>query len=255
LLAAVEIQSELDAAVRDSFFVHEAINENLEAKQNLFSTLDRICKPEVVLATNTSSLKLSDVFSRVRHRDRVIGVHYITPAHIVRLVELIRADFTPPELVQWARDFLKTIDRIGVVCTDTPGFLDNRLQYALLSEVYRILEEGVASRDDIDAMVRLSLGPRLALWGPLLTEDLVVSKKTTADVWDYLEAKTRDEKFRRPAAVTRFVADGKLGAISGEGWYRFGSDYASVVSARDSQLKAALEYLGQNDRLDEFKAS
>src|SRR5689334_2751242 len=127
LLAAVEIQSELDAAVRDSFFVHEAINENLEAKQNLFSTLDRICKPEVVLATNTSSLKLSDVFSRVRHRDRVIGVHYITPPHIVRLVELIRADFTPPELVQWARDFLKTIDRIGVVCTDTPGFLVNRL--------------------------------------------------------------------------------------------------------------------------------
>jgi 3-hydroxybutyryl-CoA dehydrogenase len=151
----------------------------------------------------------------------VIGVHYVTPAHIVNLVELITAEFTPRTLVEWGLEFLKTIEHIGVVCTDEPGFLINRLQYALLSEAYRIVEAGIASRDDVDKAVRLSLGPRLALWGPLLTEDLVVSKKTSAPIWDYLYEKTRDEKFRRPAAITKFVESGRLGAITGKGWYRF----------------------------------
>lgn len=255
LLAGVETESRLEKAVEHSFFVHEAIHENLEAKQELFSKLDQICDPDVVLGTNTSSLKLSEIFKDVRQRNRVIGVHYITPAHIIRVVELITADFTPPTLVKWARNFLKTIDRVGVVCTDTPGFLVNRLQYALLSEAYRIIEEGVASRDDVDKTVKLSLGPRLALWGPLLTEDLVVSKKTSAAVWDYLYHKTQHEKFRRPAAITEFVEANRLGAISGRGWYRFEGNYASVISSRDGQLQSLLDWLAENDRVQEFKIS
>ena len=255
ILAGIETVSRLEDAVRDAFFVHEVIHENMRAKQELFARLDAVCKPQVVLATNTSSLKLSEIFRDVRHRERVIGVHYIMPAHMVRIVELIRADFTPASLVQWGKDFLRTIDRVGVVCTDTPGFLVNRLQYALVSEAYRIVEEGVATRDDVDQAYRLSLGPRLALWGPLLTEDLVVSKKTCAAVWDYLHDKTGAEKFRRPRTVTDFVDAGKLGAISGSGWYQFGADHASTVSSRDRQLKALLDWLSQNERLGEFKAS
>jgi len=185
----------------------------------------------------------------------VIGVHYITPAHIVNLVELITAEFTPKTLVDWGLNFLATIRHIGVVCSEEPGFLVNRLQYALLSEAYRIVEAGIASRDDVDKAMRLSLGPRLALWGPLLTEDLVVSKKTSAPIWDYLYEQTHDEKFRRPAAVTKFVESGTLGAITGEGWYRFDADYATVVLTRDAQLKSLLEWLSQNDRLEVFRAS
>jgi 3-hydroxybutyryl-CoA dehydrogenase len=255
ILAGIETVPALEDALADSFFVHEVIHENMAAKQELFAKLDRICRPEVVLGTNTSSLKLSEIFRDVRHRDRVIGVHYITPAHIVRIVELIRADFTPPSLVQWGQDFLRTIDRVGVVCTDTPGFLVNRLQYALVSEAYRIVEEGVASRDDVDQAYRLSLGPRLALWGPLLTEDLVVSKKTCAAVWDYLHGKTGDEKFRRPRTVTEFLEAGRLGAVSGSGWYQFGTDHPSIVSSRDRQLKALLDWLSHNERTGEFKVS
>lgn len=255
IFANVEIETDLAKAVKDAFFVHEVIHEDLAAKQSLFEMLDRICGPDVVLGTNTSSLKLSDICKSVSNRNRVIGVHYITPAHIVRVVELIVADFTPQALVDWGKEFLQTIDHVGVVCTDTPGFLVNRLQYALVSEAYRIVEEGAASRDDVDTTMRLSIGPRLALWGPLLTEDLVVSKKTTADVWDYLYSKTQDDKFRRPVGVTRFVQQGHLGAIAGEGWYRFGRDYASLIASRDSQLKSLLDWLAQNDRTKEFAAS
>src|SRR5262245_37146918 len=255
ILGNVETKADLDEAIKYSFFVHEAINENLEAKQQLFAKLDEACPASVVLGTNTSSYRLSEICSHVRKRERVIGVHYITPAHIVNLVELITAEFTPKALVDWGLGFLQTIKHVGVVCTEEPGFLVNRLQYALLSEAYRIVEEGIASRDDVDKAVRLSLGPRLALWGPLFTEDLVVSKKTSAPIWDYLYEKTRDEKFRRPAAITKFVETDRLGAIAGEGWYRFEADYASIVLARDAQLKSLLDWLRQNDRLEEFKAS
>jgi len=255
VLANIDAEASLEDAVRHSFFVHEAIHENLQAKQQLFSTLDRICDPDVVLATNTSSYRLSELCKHVGHRDRIIGVHYITPAHIINVVELIVADFTPAALVEWGHKFLGTIGHIGVVCTDTPGFLVNRLQYALLSEVYRVVEEGVASRDDVDKAIRLSLGPRLALWGALLTEDLVVSKKTTAAVWDYLHQATQREIFQQPAALNGFVESGRLGAIAGAGWYRFGEDYASIVASRDAQLKALLSWLAQNDRISDFEIS
>jgi 3-hydroxybutyryl-CoA dehydrogenase len=255
ILAGVKTEADLDKAIRYSFFVHEAIHENLEAKQQLFARLDATCPSSVVLGTNTSSYKLSEICRDVRQRERVIGVHYVAPAHIVSVVELITAEFTPKTLVEWGLNFLKTINHVGVVCTDQPGFLINRLQYALLSEAYRIVEEGIAARDDVDKAVRLSLGPRLALWGPLLTEDLVVSKKTSAPIWDYLYEKTGEEKFRRSAAVTNFVQSGRLGAITGEGWYRFDRDYASIVVSRDAQLKSLLYWLSRNDRLEEFKAS
>jgi 3-hydroxybutyryl-CoA dehydrogenase len=255
ILGKVITEADLDKAIKYSFFIHEAIHENLEAKQQLFAKLDDACPASVVLGTNTSSYRLSEICRNVRQRERVIGVHYITPAHIVNLVELITAEFTPKTLVEWGLNFLKTIKHVGVVCTEEPGFLVNRLQYALLSEAYRVVEDGIASRDDVDKAVRLSLGPRLALWGPLFTEDLVVSKKTSAPIWDYLYEKTHDEKFRRPVAITRFVESGRLGAITGKGWYRFNADYAAVVLSRDTQLKSLLNWLSQNDRLEEFRAS
>lgn len=101
----------------------------------------------------------------------------------------------------------------------------------------------------------MSLGPRLALWGLLLTEDLVVSKKTSAPIWDYLYEKTVDEKFRRPPAITRFLESDRLGAINGKGWYDFETDYTSIVLSRDAQLKSLLSWLDENERVDEFKAS
>ena len=209
--------------------------------------LDRICPREVVVATNTSSFLLSDICRDVKHRDRVLGIHYITPAHVIRAVELIYADFTPPALVEWGRKFLATIDHVGVVCRERPGFLINRIQFALLSEIYRIMDEGLASRDDVDTAVRLSLGPRLALWGPLLTEDLVVNKKTSLAVTEYLHEQTGDPNFAARPVLRRLVDEGSAGAISGKGWYEFEADYPTVVSRRDRQLSDLLTWLRQKD--------
>lgn len=247
ILSNVVPQTQLEEAVDGAFLVHEIVQEVLMVKQELFARLDRICDPQIVIATNTSSFLLTDICRDVKHRERILGIHYITPGHVIRAVELIYADFTPPTLVEWGRQFLKTIDHVGVACRERPGFLVNRLQFALLSEVYRIMDEGLATRDDVDTAMRLSLGPRLALWGPLLTEDLVVNKKTSLAVTEYLHEQTGDPNFAARPVLRALVDSGSVGAISGKGWYEFQADYASVVSSRDKQLQDLLEWLRVND--------
>jgi 3-hydroxybutyryl-CoA dehydrogenase len=249
ILESVDTEIKLEEAINGAFLVHEVIQEVLPAKQELFGLLDRSCRQDVIIATNTSSFLLSDISRDVRQRDRVIGIHYITPAHVIRAVELIYADFTPAPLVEWGRRFLTTIDHVGVACRERPGFLINRLQFALLSEVYRIMDEGLASRDDVDTAVRLSLGPRLALWGPLLTEDLVVNKKTSVSVTEYLNQQTGDPNFAVRPVLRRLVQEGYLGAVAGKGWYEFEASYPSVVSRRDAQLKELLGWLQLKDPL------
>lgn len=247
ILNNVSGAAQLDAALDGAFLVHEVVQEVLPVKQELFGVLDRLCPPDVVLATNTSSFLLSDLCRDVKQRERVLGIHYITPAHVIRAVELIYADFTPQTLVDWGRKFLATIDHVGVACRERPGFLINRIQFALLSEIYRIMDEGLASRDDVDTAVRLSLGPRLALWGPLLTEDLVVNKKTSLAVTEYLYEQTGDPNFAARPVLRHLVEQGHAGAISGKGWYEFEADYPTVVSSRDSQLQELLGWLRQKN--------
>lgn len=249
ILDRVSTEPDLEAAIDRAFLVHEVVQEVLAVKQELFATLDRLCPPDIVLGTNTSSYLLSDICRDVRHRERVLGIHYITPAHIIPAVELIFADFTPPSLLDWGRSFLATIDHVGVACRERPGFLVNRLQFALLSEVYRIMDEGLASRDDVDTAMRLSLGPRLALWGPLLTEDLVVNKKTSLAVTEYLHEQTGDPNFAGRPVLRNLIDEGRVGAIAGKGWYDFDAEYPAVVASRDRQLHDLLTWLRRQDPL------
>jgi 3-hydroxybutyryl-CoA dehydrogenase len=109
------------------------------------------------------------------------------------------------------------------------------------------MDEGLASRDDVDTAVRLSLGPRLALWGPLLTEDLVVNKKTSLAVTEYLHEQTGDANFAARPVLRRLVNEGKAGAVTGQGWYEFETSYQTVVTRRDAQLKELLAWLRQQD--------
>lgn len=252
IFARVTPQTSLDAAVEGAFLVHEIVQEVLSVKQNLFAALDSICPPDTVLATNTSSYLLSDICEEVTHKSRVIGIHYVTPPHIVRAVEIITSPFTPPALVDWARQFVRSIDHVGVACVERPGFLINRIQFAMLAEVHRIVDEGLATREEVDAAVRLSLGPRLALWGPLLTEDLVASKKTVLAVGTYLHEQTGDPNFAVRSVVRGMVEEGKLGATTGEGWYKFGVDSATIASRRDAQLKELLEWLDRKNPVGEI---
>ena len=245
IVGRVRLVDTLEAAVAQAELVHEVIQENLELKQDLFKKLDQLCPPGVVLASNTSSFLLSHLCRDVVRKERVVGIHYITPAHIVQAVEIIVADFTPPELISWARAFVARIDHVPVVCREKPGFLINRMQFALMAEIHRIVDEGLASAEDVDNAIRLSLGPRWALWGGLACEDLVASKQTAVAMLEYMHAQTGLPQYQTTATLRRLVSENKLGAATGQGWFEWRRPNAELVMERDRQLAEMLAWLAE----------
>jgi len=249
ILGRVTTVANLAAAVDGVFLAHEVAQEDLAVKQALFEQLDRLCPPQVVFGTNTSSFRLTHLCERVQHRERVIGIHYVSPAHVIKAVEVIVADFTPPALITWAQDFLASIDHVGVVCRENPGFLVNRIQLAMLAEIHRIVDEGLATPQDIDAAVRLSLGPRWALWGALMCEDLVVSKRTALAALDYMRDQTGVDSYASTPTLRDMIARGEQGAIAGKGWYDWDAPYPDIVRERDRQLQKILGWLDAEDAM------
>ena len=245
IVGRVRLVDTLEAAVAQAELVHEVIQENLELKQDLFKKLDQLCPPGVVLASNTSSFLLSHLCRDVVRKERVVGIHYITPAHIVQAVEIIVADFTPPELISWARAFVARIDHVPVVCREKPGFLINRMQFALMAEIHRIVDEGLASAEDVDNAIRLSLGPRWALWGGLACEDLVASKQTAVAMLEYMHEQTGQPQYQTTATLRRLVSENKLGAATGQGWFEWRRPNAELVMERDRQLAEMLAWLAE----------
>ncbi len=245
----------LRGAVADTHLVHEVIQEDLALKQALFLELDRLCDPAVVLATNTSSFLLSHLCRDVVHKDRVIGIHYITPAHIVPLVEVIVADFTPPELITWARAFVAAIGHVAVVCRENPGFLINRIQGTMTAEIHRIVDEGLATVEDVDTAIRLSLGPRWALWGALACEDMIVSKKTVLAMLEYMHGQTGQAHYQPTAILRRLVQEGKLGAATGQGWVGWDKPNAELVIERDRQLADMFGWLSDRDAMAQLRGA
>ena len=245
IVGRVRLVDTLEAAVAQAELVHEVIQENLELKQDLFRKLDQLCPPGVVLASNTSSFLLSHLCRDVVRKERVVGIHYITPAHIVQAVEIIVADFTPPELISWARAFVARIDHVPVVCREKPGFLINRMQFALMAEIHRIVDEGLAIAEDVDNAIRLSLGPRWALWGGLACEDLVASKQTAVAMLEYMHAQTGQPQYQTTATLRQLVSENKLGAATGQGWFEWRRPNAELVMERDRQLAEMLAWLAE----------
>jgi 3-hydroxybutyryl-CoA dehydrogenase len=249
ILDSVERNSSLQDSVRNAFLVHEVIHEDVDAKRTLFRQLDAICAPEVILATNTSSYLLSEICGDLAGRERVIGIHYVSPAHLIRAVEIITADFTGKALIEQSREFVGSIDHVGIVCKERPGFLINKIQYALKAECQRIVEEGIASVGDIDAAVRLAIGPRLALWGPMMQEDLNASKRTVLAVTEYIHQMTGEAHYASTEVLRTLAARGQTGASAGAGWYRWDADYEKSVRERDRQLGELVEWLRTHERL------
>ncbi|MEC9341769.1 MAG: 3-hydroxyacyl-CoA dehydrogenase family protein [Pseudomonadota bacterium] len=255
ILGRVDTVGNLAEAVAGVSMAHEVAQEDLATKQALFEQLDGLCPPEVVLGTNTSSFRLTHLCERVKHKERVIGIHYITPAHIIKAVEVIVADFTSEETIAWAHAFLASIDHVGVQCRESPGFLVNRIQLAMLAEIHRIVDEGLSTPEDIDAAIRLSLGPRWALWGALLCEDLVVNKRTALAVFDYMRDQTGVDYYESTPTLREMIGRGEQGAISGKGWYEWEAPYPEVVRERDRQLAEILAWLENRRPLDSLGAS
>lgn len=214
-LAALSTTADRDEAIRGAGIVIEAVPERLELKRDLLAHAAGTAAPGALLATNTSSLSIARIAEGVDRPERVIGMHFFNPVHIMALVEIVRGPDTSDATVERARALADRLDKTPIVVTDSPGFASSRLGIALGLEAIRMVEEGVASPEDIDTA--MTLGYRHPM-GPLRLTDLV-GLDVRLDIARYLHRELGTSRFEPPALLERMVEEGKLGKKSGEGFY------------------------------------
>src|SRR5262245_56078596 len=200
-----------------SDLVIEAVVENLDAKREVFSKLDALLAPDAVLASNTSSLSITEIASFARRPERVLGLHFFNPVPIMKLVEVIRALATGDAAFARARAFVEQVGKTAVIAKDTPGFVVNRLLVPYLLDAVRVLESGVASREDIDNGMKLGCGHPM---GPLTLLDFV-GLDTTYYIANIMFEKFRQPMYAPPPLLKRMVLAGHLGRKSGRGFYDY----------------------------------
>ncbi len=198
--------------------VIEAAPEDLPLKQKVLADLDRICPAATILASNTSSLSLVDLARATGRPDKVIGLHFFNPVPLMKLCELVRSLLCSEETVAAAKGFGESLGKTVIVARDFPGFIVNYLQYPFRLNAIRMLEQGLASREDIDAAATLGLGHPM---GPLALQDLVGLDVTLAGTEAVYQA-TGDPAFKPPVLMQKMVAAGLLGRKTGKGFYDYG---------------------------------
>jgi 3-hydroxybutyryl-CoA dehydrogenase len=217
VLSNIEAASDLNR-LQDAEVVIEAVVEDIEVKQETFRKLDAILKPEAILATNTSSLSITLIAESTARQDRVAGMHFFNPAPVMKLVEVVRglksSDDTIAALMGLARDLGKEPIEVK---KDSPGFIVNRIMIPQFIEAIRLVEEGVASPEDIDKAVTLGLNYPM---GPFALQDFA-GVDIGLKVMDYFYEEFKDQRFAAPLSLRRLIRAGRLGKKAGAGWYDY----------------------------------
>jgi len=216
-LALLTTHTDLGEAAAGSDAVIEAAPERLELKQQLLRECAEAAGPNTLLGTNTSSLAISRIAEAVPDPERVVGMHFFNPVHIMALLEIVQGKRTDDQSVGRAREIGERMGKTPIVVKDSPGFASSRLGVVLGLEAIRMLEEGVASAEDIDTAMRL--GYRHPM-GPLRLGDLV-GLDVRLDIARYLHRELGSPQFEPPSLLERMVEEGKLGQKTGEGFYRW----------------------------------
>ena len=203
----------------DVDFVIEAVIENLDLKRDVFGQLDKLCRPETILATNTSSMSITDIAKATKRPDQVVGMHFFNPVPLMRLVEVIRGYYTSTETVQATAELAKKMGKETVeVKIDSPGFIVNRLMIPHMLEAIQMFQEGVASKEDIDKAIKLGLNYPM---GPFELMDLT-GIDICAFVAEYFAGELNKElKWNQPTLLKNTIKAGRLGRKTKGGWYDY----------------------------------
>ncbi|HET9848343.1 MAG TPA: 3-hydroxyacyl-CoA dehydrogenase NAD-binding domain-containing protein, partial [Candidatus Dormibacteraeota bacterium] len=223
-LARLHPTTSLEAAGRADFVV-EAITENFEAKRELFKRLDSICRPEVILASNTSSIPITRMAASTKRPDRFIGMHFFNPVPVMPLVEITKGRDTSEETVATTVELSKSLGKTPITSLDYPGFIVNRMFVPFVNEAIHALMQGIGTREDIDQGAKLGLHHPM---GPLELADYV-GLDTHLYICDVLYEGLHDPKFAAPPLLRQLVEAGHYGRKSGRGFYRYAPDGSRIA--------------------------
>ena len=201
----------------DCNMVIEAATENLELKKKIFSNIDKICQKEAILATNTSCLSVTDMAGETERPDKVLGLHFFNPVPVMKLLEIINTAMTSEETYNTGRDFGQSLGKTIVTTKDSPGFIVNHLMVPQILNAIRLLEDGIATKEDIDTAMTLGLNDPM---GPLVLADFI-GLDTLLFIANGIYDKLPEEQYAAPALLKKMVADGLLGRKSGRGFYEY----------------------------------
>jgi len=217
-LAIDKIQISTDLSqVKMCDLVIEAITEDQKIKSKLFSKLDKICKESSILASNTSSISISGIGESTNRPDRVIGMHFMNPVHIMKLVEVIRGKQTSKLTASKILKISKSMNKIPIECNDSPGFLSNRILMPMINEAIFCLYEKIGSKEAIDSIMKLGMSHPM---GPLALADLI-GLDVCLNIINVLYSEFKDEKYMPCPLLIEMVDKGRLGKKSGQGFYNY----------------------------------
>ncbi len=250
ILGRIRFTTDMQAAVEGADFATEAVFENLDLKREVFRRMGAAARPEAILVSNTSSFD-SNEFARVTvHPERVLGTHWFHPPWITPCVEVIPADATSPQTLRTALAFLESLGKVPTVCRSAPGFVANRIQYAVVSEALAIIGEGLATPEEVDRIVKTSFGFRLGAYGPCETCDQAGLDIYSA-IFEYFHDTFKRDVFTPPKILGKLVAEGRLGLKNGKGFYDYeGGAAERLKKERDRKLFARLRLLREEMKAD-----
>ena len=216
-ISLISISTEKTSAA-DADLVVEAIPEIPELKFSTFAELDSICKPEAILASNTSSISINAIADATNRPDRVIGMHFMNPVPVMKLVEIINGQETSSEVTELVVEASERMGKVPLACNDSPGFVSNRILCPMINEAILALEEGVAEPEAIDGIMKLGMNHPI---GPLALADLI-GLDTILHIMNVLhEGFEGNPKYAPSDLLKNMVSEGKLGRKSGEGFYNY----------------------------------
>lgn len=236
--------TELAVAVKDANYVVEAIVEDLKVKQSLFAELEKLCPDDTILASNTSGISISAIAEATSRPAKVIGMHWWNPPYLIPVIEIVKGSLTSQETLNVTKEITLKLDKKPVVVhKDIPGFLGNRMQYALMREAILMLEEGVASAEDIDLMVKAGFGFKFPVMGPLETIDMAgfdIYQNVSSYLYKHICNSVEPHRL-----IEEHIAKGEKGLKSGAGFYQYDqAELPKLQQVRTRKLLALLYEMG-----------